>query len=213
MKFEELVKEFSDSPFFELGEVRQITSNSKSQLQNQLSQWTKQGKVVRLRRGKYLLGPQYRKFTPSSYYISNYLYRPSYVSLTTALQYYDLIPEAVGMVQAVTPKHGREWANDLGRFEYRKIKQKRFWGYKEDLLDSIPAQNRFFVAEPEKAILDLMYLRNGEWSKERIAEMRFQSLENIDLKRLRRYSQKFTSAKIERAVDKFAEVYSSELQS
>lgn len=213
MKFEKLIKEFSDSPFFELGEVCQITSNSESQLHNQLSQWTRQGKLVRLRKGKYLLGSQYRKFTPSTYYISNYLVRPSYVSLTTALQYYDLIPEAVGIVQAVTPKHGREWANDLGRFEYRSIKQDRFYGYREDILDSIPAQNRFFIAEPEKAILDLMYLRNGEWSNERITEMRFQSLGSIDLNKLRKYSRKFASAKIERAVDNFTEVYSSELQS
>jgi len=89
---------------------------------------TKQDKIVRLRRGKYLLGPQYRKFTPSSYYISNYLYRPSYVSLETALQYYDLIPEAVGLVQAVTPKHGREWSNDYDRFVCRSMKGARFWG-------------------------------------------------------------------------------------
>lgn len=213
MKFEKLLKEFSDSPFFELEEVRQIATNSESHLHNQLSQWTGQGRLVQLRKGKYLLGSQYRKFTPPTYYISNYLYRPSYVSLATALGYYDLIPEAVGIVQAITPKHGREWTNDLGTFKYRSIKQERFWGYREDVLDRIPAQNRFFIAEPEKAILDLMYFRNGEWTKGRITAMRFQSFERVDSNKLKEYSQKFNSPRIEEAVNQFTEVYSSELPS
>lgn len=212
MKFEKLIEEFSGSPFFEFKEIRQISTDSETQLKNQLSQWTKQGKLERLRRGKYLLGSQYRKFTPSTYYISNYLYRPSYVSLETALQYYDIIPEAVAPVLAVTPKHGRQWANALGRFEYRSIKQDHFWGYRENTIKNIPTQNRFFIAEPEKAILDLIYFRNGEWTRERISETRFQSFQNLDQKKLHKYATRFDSPRIERAVKRFIDLYEKELR-
>jgi len=212
MKFETIIEKFSGAPFFELEEVRQISNEPESQIANQLSQWTKQDKIVRLRRGKYLLGSQYRKFTPSSYYISNYLYRPSYVSLETALQYYDLIPEAVGLVQAVTPKHGREWSNESGRFAYRSIKNDRFWGYRDDRLDSIPSQNRFFIAKPEKAILDLIYLSNGEWTRERINQMRFQSFETLDYETLQKFSDKFHSPRLERATRRFIDLYEKELK-
>ena len=211
MKFEKILQEFSGNPFFELRELRSLAPESDSQLMNQLSQWVKQEKLVRLRKGKYLLSSTYRKFTPSTYYISNYLYRPSYVSLATALQFYDLIPEAVAPVQAITTRHGREWTNELGRFEYRKIKQERFWGYREEVLGKIPAQNRFLVARPEKAILDLMYIQNGEWTKERIIEMRFQSLESLNFDRFQEYSERFNSPKIKRAARRFVELYAKEL--
>lgn len=212
MKFEKLIKNFSETPFFELAEVREISTDSESHIKNQLSQWTKQEKIVRLRREKYLLAPEYRKFTPSIYYTSNYLYRPSYVSLETALQYYDIIPEAVSTVQAVTPKHGREWSNELSRFVYRSIKQERFWGYREDQLDSIPEQNRFFIAKPEKAILDLIYLNNGEWSKERISQMRFQSLDILDNDMLQKFSEQFDSPRVERTTERFIDLHRKELE-
>ena len=212
MKFETIIEKFSGTPFFELEEVRQLSNESESQITNQLSQWTKQDKIVRLRRGKYLLGSQYRKFTPSSYYISNYLYRPSYVSLETSLQYYDLIPEAVGLVQAVTPKHGREWSNDYDRFVYRSMKGARFWGYREDRLESIPSQNRFFIARPEKAILDLIYLNNGEWAKERIRETSFQTLEILNYETLKMFSDKLQSPRQKRATKRFIGLYEKELE-
>lgn len=211
MKFDDLIREFSEKPFFELGDVRQISSRSEGALKNQLSRWVKQGKLIRLRREKYLLGSDYRKFTPSTYYIANYLYRPSYVSIASALQYYDLIPEAVAEVQSVTPKHGREWGTDLGRFEYRSIKQDRFWGYREDVLDQLPDQNWFFIAEPEKAILDLMYFGNGEWTGERLSQMRFQGLDNINVTRFREYSEKFDSPRLKRAVERFLDLHKGEL--
>ncbi len=211
MKFEKILQEFSGNPFFELRELRSLAPESDSQLMNQLSQWVKQEKLVRLRKGKYLLSSTYRKFTPSTYYISNYLYRPSYVSLATALQFYDLIPEAVAPVQAITTRHGREWTNELGRFVYRKIKQERFWGYREEVLGKIPTQNRFLVARPEKAILDLMYIQNGEWTRERMTEMRFQSLESLNFDRFQDYSKRFNSPKIKRAARRFVELYAKEL--
>lgn len=207
MKLDQLIQRFADRPFFELRELREMADTSESQLTNQLSQWAQRGKILRLRRGKYLLGPHYRKFTPSIYYVANYLYRPSYVSLSTALQFHGLIPEAVAMTQSVTPRHGREWANDLGEFSYRSIKRDRFWGYREEVLDRLPAQNRFLIARPEKALLDLVYLQKGEWTDERLRAMRFQSIDSIDPDRLREYGERFESPKVERAALRFVDLF------
>ena len=207
MKFDQLFRSFANRPFFELSELRQVAATSDGQLANQLSQWTRQGKVLRLRRGKYLLGPYYRKVTPSIYYVANYLYRPSYISLSTALQFHGLIPEAVAITQSVTPRHGREWATDLGQFSYRSIKRDRFWGYREEVLDKLPSQNRFMMARPEKAFLDLVYLQKGEWTHNRLSAMRFQSLESLDADRLQRYAERFDSPKVKRAVQRFLDAF------
>lgn len=121
-------------------------------------------------------------------------------------------PQQLGLVQAVTPKHGREWSNESGRFVYRSIKNDRFWGYRDDRLDSIPSQNRFFIAKPEKAILDLIYLSNGKWTKERINQMRFQSLEIVNCETLQKFSDKFQSPRLKRATKRFIGLYEKELE-
>ncbi len=210
MKFNNLVDHFRAAPFFELQEVRALAACSDSQLANQLSQWVEQGRLIRCRKGKYLLGARYRSFTPSSYYVANYLYRPSYVSLSTALQFYGLIPEAVGVVQSVTPRHGQKWSTDLAEFSYRSIKRGRFWGYHRETTDALPAQNKFLIADPEKALLDVFYLRTGEWTRERLSAMRFQSVEEVDGGRLRRYAERFDSPRVARASDRFLELYSGD---
>ena len=55
----------------------------------------KQGVIIRLKRGLYVLNPEYSGKALSSELIANHLYTPSYISMSTALRYYGLIPETV----------------------------------------------------------------------------------------------------------------------
>ena len=203
MKYQDLVKKFKDTPFIELKEILASTKDSANQIKNQLYQWAKQGKLERLCRGNYLLSESYRKHAPSVYYISNYLYRPSYVSLHTALQFYGLIPEAVNNIQAVTPKHGQERDTSFGVFKYYSIKQERFWGYKEIILSKENKQNKFLMALPEKALLDFFYFQKGSWPVARIREMRFQGLDSINIEIMRKFAIKYESPKILQAAGNF----------
>jgi hypothetical protein len=202
MKFETLVKNFGDRPLFELQEVLAITEDAPKSLKNQLSVWTRKDKISRLKRGVYLVSEPYRHEVPSVYYTSNVLLRPSYVSLQTALQFHGMIPEAVGVVQAVTPKHGREWETDeLGTFMYRSLKQTRFWGYEQYSTGrSDRPQQDFLMARPEKCLLDLFYLSKGEWTESRIRQMRFQNLGRIDPESLKADAERFGSPKVTTAV-------------
>jgi predicted transcriptional regulator of viral defense system len=206
MKFEELLTHFGNRPFFELREVIALSDDSPKSLKNQLSDWSKKGKIVRLRKGKYLLAEPYRAQMPSVYYVSNMLLQPSYVSLQTALQFHGLIPEAVGMIQAVTSRQGNEWETELGRFQYRSIKQERFWGYEQmHVEDSDSTQGRYLMARAEKALIDLFYLRTGEWTRPRIREMRFQNLERIDFEQLLDDALRFDSRKVKIACERLVE--------
>ena len=58
--------------------------------------------------------------------IANHLYAPSYVSMSSALRYYGLIPEAVYTKQSMTLKHSRDFDTPLGRFEYTNISREAF---------------------------------------------------------------------------------------
>lgn len=177
-----------------------------AQIQVNLSRWVREGKVVQLRRGRYILAEEFWYRTPSIYYISNYLYRPSYVSLHSALEFHGFIPEATGIIQAVTPRQTQRWSTPMGTFQYRSIKKERFFGYQKYSLketDSHSNQKSFFMAVPEKALLDLFYLLQGEWTIQRIEEMRFQNLQELNFAKFQDYATQFSSPKVERAAHHF----------
>lgn len=88
--------------------------------------------------------------------ISNCLYRPSYVSLESALSHYGLIPEAVYSVQNITTRKTIAYKTPAGTFNYRSMKAHLFFGYEVDNSQTIPVM----IASPEKAILDYLYLNH-----------------------------------------------------
>jgi predicted transcriptional regulator of viral defense system len=58
------------------------------------------GKLLRLKRGLYIVNPVWSGKRISEELVANHLYTPSYVSMLTALSWYGLIPERVYLIQA-----------------------------------------------------------------------------------------------------------------
>lgn len=112
--------------------------------------YTKKNFFTKLRNGLYALEEK----RPNIYFAANKIYSPSYISLETALSYYGIIPETVYSITSITAKATREFEAFGMSFSYTSIKQKAFEGYtvkKED-------DKTFFIAEPEKALADYLYL-------------------------------------------------------
>ena len=105
---------------------------------------------TKLRNGLYALGDD----RPSTYFVANKLYRPSYVSLETALSYYGIIPETVYSITSVTSKPTQEFETLGMNFTYTRIKQVAFQGY----VTQKENDQAYFIAEPEKALVDYLYL-------------------------------------------------------
>lgn len=109
--------------------------------------------IIRLKRGLYVCNPEITGKTLSTELVANHLYAPSYVSMSSALHYYGLIPEAVYSKQSMTLKHSRDFDTPLGRFEYTHISKKAF----SVGLTSIKKEDyAFVIATPEKALCDLI---------------------------------------------------------
>jgi len=121
---------------------------------NQKVRWLeKNGHIIRLKRGLYVCNPEITEKALSTELIANHLYAPSYVSMSSALRYYGLIPEAVYTVQSMTIKHSRDFDTPLGRFEYTCLSREAF----SVGLTSIKENNyAFVIATPEKALCDLI---------------------------------------------------------
>ena len=113
----------------------------------------KQGFIIRLKRGLYVANPKHSGKTLSSELIANHLYTPSYISMSTALRYYGLIPEAVYVHQSMTVKHSRSFQTPVGCYDYKHISKIAFpIGVRSMYKDNYA----FLIASPEKALCDLI---------------------------------------------------------
>ncbi len=113
----------------------------------------KQGYILRIKRGLYVVNPEHSGKTLSSELIANHLYAPSYISMSTALRYYGLIPEAVYVHQSMTIKHSRSFQTPIGNYDYKYISRESFSvGVRS--LDK--REYAFLIASPEKALCDLI---------------------------------------------------------
>lgn len=205
MKFEELLRIVGDEPVFEsavllAGEV------DPHDVRRQLSRWVREGKIYSLRRGLYALAPPYQKVRPHPFAVANRMVRGSYVSCQSALAYFGLIPESVPVTVSVTLRRPARWETALGVFEFHRIQPALWHGYRRLDLGGQWA----FIATPEKALLDLIYLHPGADSSAYLQELRLQNVDRLNLDELRRLAEASGMPKLKRAVRRLAELVRSE---
>lgn len=194
MNFDNLVSLTSDLPCFQTSYLSAGTSLPQVRLQ--LDRWEKAGKVIKIAKSVYTLAPPYIKITPSPFAISAVLRPSSYISLHSALAFYGLIPEYVPATLALTT--GRPWQiqSPCGRFVFRHIKPAFFSGYKQHAVD----RQTCFIATPEKALLDLLYMTSDSATSSFIESLRLQNCAQLNSKKLSAYAEQMKSKKIDRAL-------------
>jgi predicted transcriptional regulator of viral defense system len=199
MKFTEFLELFGHQPYFNLSTVVQLTAESRQTVCTQLYRWTKEGKLLSLRRGMYAFSEPYQRHLVNPAALSNHLYKPSYLSTYWALSYYGMIPEKVPVFTAVSTRVTRKFSNSFGLFRYSNIKTSLFFGYRAVVMD----EQKVLLADPEKALLDLWHLEQGEWHQDRVIAMRYQNLELVNTQCLADYAARFNSPRIDRAVEQW----------
>lgn len=132
-----------------------LHQTDKQAIRNQIKRWHQKKLLIKLKRGVFLLNQNDRRVNPSRTYIANQLFNPSYISLEYALGYYNLIPERVSDVTSVTTRKTLCLKNEIGVFVYQHIKPQAYRGF-EATKDE--AGLTFFLATPEKALVDFCYL-------------------------------------------------------
>ncbi|MBL7069079.1 MAG: hypothetical protein ISS34_04405 [Candidatus Omnitrophica bacterium] len=203
MKYGEFIKLVRDLPLIEVGLILAGVPNP-DPVKVQISRWVKAHKLIQLRRGVYLLPKAFRKIDVYEPYLAAVLKKPSYISIEKALEYHDIIPEAVKIFTSVTTKRGRRFTTKLGVFNYQHIKNSLFWGYEAVTINKQTA----FFATPEKALLDLLYLKRIKTTTAYLDELRLQNLERLNLRRLLEYGRRFKKPGMRRAarlIKKYAE--------
>ena len=194
MKFQEAVDITSDEPLFETG-LFLAGDVDPADLRRQLSRWTRSGRIQQLRRGLYVLARPWRKHRPHPFLVANRLAPGSYVSGLSALAFAGAIPEYVAETTSVTAGRPGVRTTVLGRFSFRHLKGSLMFGYR---LTALGQGQSAFVAEPEKAILDMVHLHPGGDRRPYLEELRL-DFDTLRLDRLEAFAAVAATPKLLRA--------------
>lgn len=187
-----------DYPIFSVNDILKIESGFHRQ---RLVEWQKKGYVKKIVDRFYIFSDT-EVNDELIYLISNRIYQPSYISLETAFKYYNLIPESVYAVTAVSSRRTYHFKSGIADFLYRKIKTKLIFGYK-----AVQNKNHTLkIAEIEKAVIDFFYLNPRINTKEHFEELRFNSvefLENYNNEKMMQYIELFSNKSLSKRISDF----------
>lgn len=145
-------------------QLARILSGSEQRRYHLVNRAMKVGELVRLRRGSYLLASEYRDYPAHPFALAQVFVSGSYVSFETALSHHGWIPEAVYSTASVTPESKRRAIDHVvfGQFTFYPlaIKEGRFL---ELVSHQQITKQSMLVAEPIRALMDLVCLRKKKW--------------------------------------------------
>lgn len=154
MDFRKAVKEYTEAPI-----SRHLILELLSDFQrpnDKISELIKSKQLISLRRGLYIPGPKLDLPTPAPFLIANHLRGPSYVSLESALSYWNLIPERTYELCSITIKTSKSYKTPVGRFSYQQLHTPYYsYGIKSI---AYSAKQTVLIASPEKALCDKVVL-------------------------------------------------------
>jgi len=201
MKYIDFNNAFKNRLLIDVREVRQIFPDFESR---RFYEWQKKGYIKKLSKLFYVFSDRNINEAENNF-IANKLFEPSYISLESALRYYNLIPEVVFLTTSVTTRKTKLLKTPIGDFQYRKVKEKLFFGYR--IINA--GQIAYKIADPEKALLDFLYLRSDIKSEGDIFELRINGesyREIIDQNKLKQYLGVFNSKALNKKIDQLTEI-------
>ncbi len=146
------------------------------------SRYAKQGILVRVKRNMYVLRDRWKSAgREEKFVIANLGQVPSYISLMSALDYYEITTQIQrNFFESVAIKRTKETQVDGSVFRYVKVNSALYFGFNKE--------KDFFIATPEKALVDAFYLMSyGRYA----LDISALSAEKLDRKKIRRISRDF----------------------
>jgi len=175
IKLIQTLKGFNKS-YFSIFDLEKILGLKKNSLYVTLNRLVKSGALIRLKRGVYQ--PEFKE--PELEKTAGELYYPSYLSFESALSRYGILSQIPYALIFATTKKSKKIYLMGTEIEYRQLKKDYFFGY---ILN-----NGVYIAEPEKALLDQLYMIGRGKASNDISEL---SLVNLKKNKFIQYSKKF----------------------
>lgn len=166
--FWKTIKEFP-KPFYKLIDFEKIFRQDKITIQKSVERLVKIGVINRLMKDVYVLGDQPSDLTK----IAGLLYQPSYLSFESVLFKQGIINQPPFGATFATTERSKKLELGNSEFWFSQIKPELWWGFE--------SRDGIFTASPEKAIVDMLYLKG---LGQRLFETDEWYLKPINLKKL-----------------------------
>lgn len=154
---------------------------------NRINQLTNIGWFRRIKQGLYLIVDSLSARSQndiSLYIIANSLMSESYVSLSYALNYYQMFDQHDKIVTSITIKNNKKYIFDNHSYNFSKVKKDFYFGF----VEKRDGSKIIKIAEAEKALIDYLYLDNSFGSISLVFEKIRNYHKELDLNKLQNYA-------------------------
>lgn len=150
MRINELNK--SEKKILSIEDISRILSIEKESAKVYANRYVNQGLLLRIKKNYYITPEKFKQLDESEIYqTANLLQTPSYISLNTALMYYNIsTQQQQNVIESVALKRSRLLKVNETAFRYFIVSKEFYSGF-------ILNEN-FFIASPAKAFADVVYL-------------------------------------------------------
>ena len=174
------ILELSNIPklYFGYEDIARVLGISDSSARVSASRYVSQGALLRIKRNMYVLREVWNAAArEQKFLLANMGQTPSYISLMTALDYYGITTQVQrDFVESIAVKRTKELPVNGHIFRYSKIAANLYFGFKRE--------KGLFIATPEKALLDALYLMSyGRYALD-ISALDVTKLDRDEIKRL-----------------------------
>jgi len=178
---ENLLEQLKSLPHFSKDSLCQLGKQlglADSTVDTYISRFLKYKEILQLKKGLYTSSDFFSKNKTDisySFYLANIIRTPSYVSLWSALQFYNLTTETIYSITSVTPKVTRNYTTKAGSFTYKSIKKGLFSDFslmQGKVTDEQMTRLDFFIASPAKALFDLLYFKTHQFRGVRFEDVK-----------------------------------------
>lgn len=165
-----------------------------------------EGKIIRIKKGLYVFGEDWRLTPLSLEVIANLIYGPSCVSFEYALTRYGLIADRSAVITSLTIGDTKTFHTPVGIFEYRGIDRNKFKVGIE--YRDLGKEGGYFIASKEKALADLVYRTPGIRTVDQLRHYLFEEMRvdenmfsNFDFKMLNEIAIAYKKNSVRMMVD------------
>lgn len=145
--------------FYTIDDLAKELSISKESAKVTANRYCKSGLLIRVKRNLYITESKFKELNESDLFqIANFIEVPSYISLSTALSYFDITTQQLqNVIESISLKRTKFLFVKNIEFKFYKVKKSFYSGFGNS--------ENFFIAQPEKAFADSVYLTSlGKYS-------------------------------------------------
>lgn len=172
MKTIHLLEKLNKYPLFTENDIAKILNKGPKYIRTLLYRLSKQGIIKRIEKGKYTTHNDVMIF-------ASYIITPSYLSLWTALRYYNMIQQQPYGIFVISPVPRKSIKFQNTEIIFRTTKH--IFGYTKERYSDFD----IFIAVPEKAIIDSLLFKLPIGDIKNILEN-----EELDLEKLSNYAKR-----------------------